>query len=109
MLNSFYLGLQAAKQLESEGLHCNMTLLFSVEQAALAGEVGATLISPFAGRITDYFKQKDGKSGYEPHEDPGVLSVRAIYNYIHKFGYKTVVMGYVVDSALSAFSNYSFE
>jgi len=86
-------GLQAAKELEAEGLHCNMTLLFSVVQAALAGEVGATLISPFAGRITDFYKQKEGKSGYPPHEDPGVLSVRAIYNYIHTFGYKTVVMG----------------
>jgi len=70
-------------------------LLFSVVQAALAGEVGATLISPFAGRITDFYKQKEGKSGYPPHEDPGVLSVQSIYNYIHKFGYKTVVMGYV--------------
>jgi len=86
-------GLQAAKQLEAEGLHCNMTLLFCVEQAAIAGEVGATLISPFAGRITDFFKLKDHKDSYPPHEDPGVLSVRAIYNYIHKFGYKTVVMG----------------
>jgi len=86
-------GLQAAKQLEAEGLHCNMTLLFSVDQAAVAGEVGATLISPFAGRITDFFKQKEGKDSYPPHEDPGVVSVKAIYNYIHKFGYKTVVMG----------------
>jgi len=86
-------GLQAAKELEAEGLHCNMTLLFCVEQAAIAGEVGATLISPFAGRITDFFKQKEGKNSYPPHEDPGVLSVKAIYNYIHKFGYDTVVMG----------------
>jgi len=86
-------GLQAAKILEAEGLHCNMTLLFCLEQAAVAGEVGATLISPFAGRITDFFKQKEGKTSYPPHEDPGVLSVMAIYHYIHKFGYKTIVMG----------------
>jgi len=86
-------GLQAAKILEAEGLHVNMTLLFGVVQAALAGEVGATLISPFAGRITDYFKQKEGKESYPPEHDPGVKSVIAIYNYIHKFNYKTVVMG----------------
>jgi len=86
-------GLQACKVLEAEGLHCNMTLLFCLEQAAIAGEVGATLISPFAGRITDFFKQKEGKSSYPPSEDPGVLSVKTIYNYMHKFGYKTIVMG----------------
>jgi len=86
-------GLQAARILEAEGLHCNMTLLFSVEQAALAGEVGATLISPFAGRITDYYKQKEGRDSFPPSEDPGVISVVNIYNYMRKFGYKTVVMG----------------
>jgi len=86
-------GLQAAKQFESEGLHVNMTLLFCVEQAAVAGEHGVTLISPFAGRITDWYKQKEGKDSYLPAEDPGVVSVKNIYNYIHKFGYKTQVMG----------------
>jgi len=86
-------GLQAAKQLESEGLHVNMTLLFCLEQAAVAGENGVTLISPFAGRITDFYKQKEGKQSYPPAEDPGVKSVKNIYNYMKKFGYKTVVMG----------------
>ncbi|KAL6048782.1 Transaldolase [Balamuthia mandrillaris] len=86
-------GLQAAKQLEAEGLHVNMTLLFSLEQAAMAAEVGATLISPFAGRITDFYKAKQGGKSFEPAEDPGVLSVSNIYNYMKKFGYPTVVMG----------------
>jgi len=90
---STWQGLQAAKQLEAEGLHVNMTLLFCVEQAALAGKNGVTLISPFAGRITDFYKQKEGKSSYAPSEDPGVHSVVNIYNYIHKFGFKTQVMG----------------
>jgi len=85
-------GLQAAKILEAEGLHVNMTLLFCIEQAAVAGEVGVTLISPFAGRITDFYKQKEGKT-FAPTEDPGVLSVTSIYNYMRKYGYKTVVMG----------------
>eukprot|EP00005_Dracoamoeba_jomungandri_P005983 CAMPEP_0174261960 /NCGR_PEP_ID=MMETSP0439-20130205/12691_1 /TAXON_ID=0 /ORGANISM="Stereomyxa ramosa, Strain Chinc5" /LENGTH=325 /DNA_ID=CAMNT_0015346581 /DNA_START=9 /DNA_END=986 /DNA_ORIENTATION=- len=86
-------GLAAAKILEAEGLHTNLTLLFSLEQAAVAGEVGATLISPFAGRITDFYKAKEGRDSYPPEEDPGVLSVKEIYNYMKKFGYKTVVMG----------------
>jgi transaldolase len=86
-------GLQAAKQLEAEGLHVNMTLLFSLEQAALAGKNGVTLISPFAGRITDFYKQKEGKASYAPSEDPGVLSVTNIYNYMRKYGFKTQVMG----------------
>jgi len=86
-------GIQAAKQLEAEGIHVNLTLLFCLEQAALAGEYGVTLISPFAGRITDFYKQKEGKSGYPPSEDPGVKSVTAIYNYMRKFGFKTQVMG----------------
>jgi len=86
-------GLQAAKQLENEGLHVNMTLLFSVEQAALAGKYGVTLISPFAGRITDFYKQKEGKSSYPPAGDPGVISVANIYNYMRKYGFKTQVMG----------------
>jgi len=86
-------GIQAAKELEKEGIHCNLTLLFSLVQAALCAESGITLISPFAGRITDFFKAKDGKASYIPSEDPGVLSVQTIYNYYKHFGYKTVVMG----------------
>jgi transaldolase len=84
-----------------------MTLLFSVVQAAMAAEVGATLISPFAGRITDYYKQKEGRDSYPPTEDPGVKSVKNIYNYIHKFGYKTVVMGCDLPSTTTSFT-YSF-
>lgn len=86
-------GLQAAKILEKEGIHVNMTLLFSLCQAAVAGEVGATLISPFAGRITDFYKEKNKVKSYPPNEDPGVHSVQTIYNYLKKFNYKTVVMG----------------
>jgi len=86
-------GIQAAKELEKEGIHCNLTLLFSLVQAALCAENNITLISPFAGRITDFFKAKEGKASYIPHEDPGVISVQTIFNYYKKFGYKTVVMG----------------
>jgi transaldolase len=87
-------GLQAAKVLEEEGLHVNMTLLFSLVQAHVAGEVKATLISPFAGRITDFFKAKEGrKEAYAPDQDPGVRSVRDIYTYMKTNGYQTVVMG----------------
>ena len=70
-----------------------MTLLFSLIQAAACAEVGVTLISPFVGRITDYFKQKENKTSYQPSEDPGVISVRNIFNYYKHHGYKTVVMG----------------
>lgn len=84
-------GLQAAKILENEhGIHCNMTLLFSMAQAVLAAEVGATLISPFVGRIYDYYKVKSYEN---PFDDPGVISVTKIYNYYKKHNYKTVVMG----------------
>lgn len=86
-------GIQAAKELEKEGIHCNMTLLFSLVQAVACAEAKATLISPFAGRITDFYKQKEGKSSYPPNEDPGVLSVRSIFNYYKRYDYKTVVMG----------------
>jgi transaldolase len=86
-------GIQAAKQLEKEGIHCNLTLLFSLVQAVACAEVGVTLISPFAGRITDFYKKRDNKDNYLPAEDPGVLSVKNIYNYYKKYGYKTVVMG----------------
>eukprot|EP00211_Chloroparvula_japonica_P007563 CAMPEP_0119157522 /NCGR_PEP_ID=MMETSP1310-20130426/52796_1 /TAXON_ID=464262 /ORGANISM="Genus nov. species nov., Strain RCC2339" /LENGTH=336 /DNA_ID=CAMNT_0007150141 /DNA_START=132 /DNA_END=1142 /DNA_ORIENTATION=- len=87
-------GLQAGKILEAEGYHCNLTLLFSMVQAHVAGEAGVTLISPFAGRITDFYKAKDGRTeNYPVDEDPGVMSVRNIYNYMKSNGYKTVVMG----------------
>jgi len=85
-------GIQAAKELEKEGIHCNLTLLFSLAQAIACAEANVTLISPFVGRITDFYKQRDGKT-YAPHEDPGVLSVKTIFNYYKHFGYKTVVMG----------------
>lgn len=85
-------GIQAAKQLEKDGLHVNMTLLFNFPQAAACAEAGVTLISPFVGRILDYWKKETGKD-YTPEEDPGVLSVREIYNYYKKHDYKTIVMG----------------
>lgn len=84
-------GIQAAKILENEhGVHCNMTLLFSLVQAVPCAEVGATLISPFVGRIFDYYQVKKYD---DPYQDPGVISVTKIYNYYKKHGYKTVVMG----------------
>jgi len=87
-------GIKAAEHLEKEGIHCNLTLLFSLAQAAACAEAGVTLISPFAGRITDYFKQKEGvKDGYPADKDPGVVSVKSIFNYYKQHGYKTVVMG----------------
>jgi len=86
-------GIQAAKVLEKEGIHCNLTLLFSLAQAVACAEGGITLISPFAGRITDFYKKRDNKSSYPPPEDPGVISVKAIFNYYKQYGYKTIVMG----------------
>jgi len=87
-------GLQAAKELEAEGIHVNMTLLFSLTQAIVAAEVNATLISPFSGRITDFFKAKENRqTPYPAQEDPGVLSIQQIYNYLKKYNYPTVVMG----------------
>ncbi len=85
-------GIQAARVLEQEGIRCNMTLLFSLGQAIASAEAGATLISPFVGRIYDYFKKSTGVD-YLGAEDPGVQSVKRIYNYYRKFGYKTEVMG----------------
>jgi transaldolase len=84
--------IQAAEVLEKEGIRCNMTLLFSMPQAVACADVGAQLISPFVGRIMDWYKQLDGIDGYAPHDDPGVKSVTAIYNYYKKFGYNTEVM-----------------
>lgn len=85
-------GIKAAEVLEQEGIHCNLTLLFGLHQAIACAEAGATLISPFVGRILDWYKKDTGKD-YAAAEDPGVLSVATIYNYYKKFGYKTEVMG----------------
>ena len=85
-------GIRAAEILEKEGIRCNMTLLFSLAQAAACAEAGAQLISPFVGRIYDWFKKQTGQEIFGA-EDPGVLSVRRIYNYYRKFGYKTEIMG----------------
>lgn len=85
-------GIQAAEVLEQEGIHCNLTLLFGLHQAIACAEAGVTLISPFVGRILDWYKQDTGQE-YAPAEDPGVLSVTQIYNYYKKFGYTTEVMG----------------
>jgi len=92
-LASTWEGIQAAKQLESEGINCNLTLLFSFAQAQACAEAGVYLISPFVGRILDWYKKSTGKESYEAHEDPGVVSVTNIYNYYKAHGYKTVVMG----------------
>jgi transaldolase len=85
-------GIRAAEVLEKEGIHCNLTLLFGMHQAIAAAEAGATLISPFVGRILDWYKKDTGKD-FIGADDPGVQSVTGIYNYFKKFGYKTVVMG----------------
>lgn len=85
-------GIQAARQLETENIHCNLTLLFGMHQAVACAEAKVTLISPFVGRILDWYK-KDTNQDYHGAEDPGVQSVTAIYNYFKKFDYKTVVMG----------------
>ncbi|MGR9013968.1 MAG: transaldolase [Gammaproteobacteria bacterium] len=86
-------GIQAAAILEKEGIHCNLTLLFGLHQAIACAENGITLISPFVGRILDWYKKDTGRESYPAVEDPGVLSVTEIYNYYKKFGYKTEVMG----------------
>jgi transaldolase len=85
-------GIRAAEVLQKEGINCNMTLLFSLPQAIACADAGATLVSPFVGRILDWYKSKTGKD-YSPSEDPGVRSVQTIYAYYKKFGYKTEVMG----------------
>ena len=91
-LGTTWEGIRAAADLEKEGIHCNMTLLFSFAQAVACAEAGATLISPFVGRIYDYYKKERGTE-IPPAEDPGVKSATKIYNYYKKFGYKTQVMG----------------
>jgi transaldolase len=85
-------GMRAAEVLEKEGIHCNLTLLFGLHQAIAAADAGVTLISPFVGRILDWYKKDTGKD-FQGADDPGVQSVTRIYNYFKKFGYKTVVMG----------------
>ena len=86
-------GIQAAAVLEKEGIHCNLTLLFGLHQAIACAEAGVTLISPFVGRILDWYKKDTGRDSYPANEDPGVLSVTQIFTYYKKFGYKTEVMG----------------
>ena len=85
-------GIKAAEQLQKEGINCNLTLLFGLAQAVACAEAGAKLISPFVGRIYDWYKKSTGKE-YTGAEDPGVISVRTVYDYYKKFGYKTEVMG----------------
>ncbi|WP_196157807.1 transaldolase [Reinekea sp. G2M2-21] len=85
-------GIQAARQLEQEGIRCNLTLLFSMEQAKACADAGATLISPFVGRILDWYK-KETQQEYTAQDDPGVVSVKEIYNFYKSHGYKTIVMG----------------
>jgi transaldolase len=91
-LASTWEGIRAAEVLEKEGINCNLTLLFSFAQARACAEAGVFLISPFVGRIMDWYKAKEGRD-FEAQEDPGVLSVSGIYNYYKQHGYKTVVMG----------------
>ena len=86
-------GIKAAEILEKEGIHCNLTLLFGLHQAIACAEAQVTLISPFVGRILDWYKKDTGRDSYPAAEDPGVLSVTKIYNYYKKFGYQTEVMG----------------
>lgn len=92
-LASTWEGIRAAEILEKEGINCNLTLLFGFNQAAACADAGAFLISPFVGRILDWYKANTDKKEYTAEEDPGVLSVRHIYNYYKQHGYKTVVMG----------------
>ncbi|MDD9158010.1 transaldolase [Aliivibrio sp. S4TY2] len=91
-LASTWEGIRAAEVLEKEGINCNLTLLFSFAQARACAEAGVFLISPFVGRIMDWYKAKEGRD-FEASEDPGVISVAGIYNYYKEHGYNTVVMG----------------
>ncbi|MEB3318676.1 MAG: transaldolase [Cyanobacteriota bacterium] len=86
-------GIRAAERLEQEGIHCNLTLLFGFAQAVACAEAGVTLISPFVGRILDWYKANTGRESFPGAEDPGVISVSKIYNYFKTYGYKTEVMG----------------
>jgi transaldolase len=86
-------GIKAGEELQKEGISCNLTLLFSFSQAVACADAKVTLISPFVGRIMDWYKKKEGVDGFAAAEDPGVKSVTNIYNYYKKFGYETIVMG----------------
>ena len=86
-------GIKAAEQLEKDGIHCNLTLLFGFAQAVACAEAGVTLISPFVGRILDWYKKSTGRDSYPGPEDPGVISVTQIFNYYKTHGYRTEVMG----------------
>ncbi|MFT5225461.1 MAG: transaldolase [Polaribacter sp.] len=92
-LASTWEGIQAAAQLEKEGINCNLTLLFSFAQAQACADAGVFLISPFVGRIYDWYKKADGVDSYSPEQDPGVLSVQRIFSYYKTHGFDTVVMG----------------
>ncbi len=92
-LASTWEGIQAAAQLEKEGINCNLTLLFSFAQAQACADAGVFLISPFVGRIFDWYKKADGVDSYAPADDPGVMSVQRIYSYYKTNGFNTVVMG----------------
>lgn len=92
-LASTWEGVVAARALEAEGIHCNMTLMFDLAQAIACADAKATLISPFVGRILDWYKLHEKVEGYPADKDPGVLSVQQIYNYFKKYDYKTQVMG----------------
>jgi transaldolase len=92
-LASTWEGIRAAERLEKEGIHCNLTLLFSFAQAVACAEAKVTLISPFVGRIYDWYKKDKGGAEIPADQDPGVESVTKIYNYFKKFGYKTQIMG----------------
>jgi transaldolase len=92
-LASTWQGIKAAHALEAEGINCNLTLLFSFAQAVACAQAGVSLISPFVGRILDWYKAAEKKDSYPPSEDPGVVSVTKIYRYFKAHGYKTIVMG----------------
>lgn len=92
-LASTWQGIQAARILEAQGINCNLTLLFSFAQAVACAQAGVALISPFVGRIFDWYKKAEGKDGYAAAEDPGVVSVSRIFNYYKAYGYNTIVMG----------------
>ncbi|UDG81042.1 Transaldolase B [Candidatus Hartigia pinicola] len=92
-LASTWQGIRAAETLEKEGIHCNLTLVFSFAQARACADAGVFLISPFVGRILDWYKLHTNKKEFSPQKDPGVISVTKIYNYYKSHGYKTIVMG----------------
>ena len=92
-LASTWEGIRAAERLQKDGITCNLTLLFSMAQAVACADAGVTLISPFVGRITDWYKKAEGVEGYGPEDDPGVKSVRRIYDYYKSNGIETIVMG----------------